>query len=118
MLPQRLFQLLGRLQDILLSKHPRTPMHTQRLSTLGILEYLHRVVRIGVHGTHDPSREIRSDGNQAQVEGSTVVAYVFEGGTGGEVVFRGMVVDVVGEFWDGSVACVAVVWFFLVPTTV
>lgn len=39
-------------------------------------------------------------------------------GTGGEVVFRGMVVDVVGEFWDGSVACVAVVWFFLVPTTV
>lgn len=56
MLPQRLLQLLRRFQNIFLSKHPRTPMHTQRLSTLGILEYLHRVVRIGMHGTHDPSR--------------------------------------------------------------
>lgn len=40
---------------------------------------------------------------------------MFEGGTGREVVFGGVVVDVVREFWDGSVACVAVVWFLLVP---
>lgn len=61
LLPQILPQLPRRLQNVLLSKHPRTPVHTQRSLTLGIFEDLYRVVWVSVHGTHDISRLVCAD---------------------------------------------------------
>lgn len=62
---QRLPQQHRRLQHILLCQHPRPPMNPHRPLTLRILENLHRIEWVRMHGAHNPARVIRPNRNQA-----------------------------------------------------
>jgi hypothetical protein len=106
---ERLGQLPRRLKHILLSKHPRTPMHTQRLLTLCIDKNVGRILGIRMHGAEHEAGLVRANGDQSQVKGTTVHADLCKRRTHGQVcVFRAVVVCCGGEERDGAVACVAV----------
>lgn len=63
-----LLQFSRRLQHILFCQHPCTPVHTKGILAFGVLENVYCIVRIGVHGTHQPSRVVCADGDEAEVE--------------------------------------------------
>lgn len=65
---QGFLQLPWRLQDFFLREHPRSPMDTKRFLAFCILEDIHRIVRIGVHGTHYPSGFICANGDKSKVK--------------------------------------------------
>lgn len=74
-----------------------------------VLEYVHAVKGISVHGRHYEARVVGADGNETEIEGAAEGADFFEGGAGGEVgVFFAVVIFAFGEFGDGAVARVAV----------
>ena len=61
-----------------------------------------------MHGTHDPSRLVRSNGNQSEIKWPTELAYICEGGTVREVsIFRTPVILAFGFARYGTVASVA-----------
>ena len=83
-------------------------MHAQSLVALGVPEYLYRVSWVGMHGTHDPSRLVRSDGDQSEIEWPTELAHICEGGTVRKVgVFGTPVILAFGVARYGTVAGVA-----------
>lgn len=103
MLPQRILQQLRRLQNILLSQHPSPPVHAQCPATLCVLENLNRVMRISVHGTHEKTRLVRANRDETQIERTSVLTDLFESRTCGICVFGGVVVNAVGQFWNGAI---------------
>lgn len=61
---ERLLQLFRRFKDVFFSEHPRAPVHSQGTLALRVLENVHRVLRIRVHGAHDVPGVVCSYGNQ------------------------------------------------------
>lgn len=106
---QRLLQLPRRLHNILLSKHPRAPMHTQRLPALRIHKDIRAILGIRMHRAEHPARLVCADGDEPEIKGTAVRADLCEGGADGEVCVGGaVVVDAGVELRDCAVACVAV----------
>lgn len=105
---QRLLELLRRLQYVLLRQHPGSPVHAKRPLALGVLENVHGVMGVRVHGTHDPPGVVGPDRYQTQVEWAPEFADLRECGTYGVVVVWAVVVCLLGELRDGSVAGVSV----------
>lgn len=75
---QCLPELLGRLEDIFLGKHPRSPVHPKCSLALGILENMHSIMWVCVNTAHDESRSIGADGNQPKIKRASVLPNLFE----------------------------------------
>ena len=101
-----LSQLLRRFKHILLRQHPSAPMHTQGLSALGILEDSDRIMRVCMHGAHEPPRIVSADRDQSQIERAAELPYLFESGARGEIKLWRVIVGADGEIWYRSVTSV------------
>lgn len=89
---QRSFQLLRRLQNIFLSEDPCSPVHSQRLLAFGLLEDMHRVVRINMGSTPHMAGSISPNRNETKIKGSSEFTDLLESRTNWEVILRIMVI--------------------------
>lgn len=102
------FQLLGGLKDIFLGENPSSPMHTESLFALGILEDFHCIMGIRVGGTPHMAGGVCTNGDQAKIKWTPELTDLLESRADGEVVLRVVVIFSFGQLRDLSVSGVSV----------
>lgn len=83
-------------------------MHTKRVLAFCVLKDIDCIMGIGVHGTHQPSRVVCTDGDEAKVEWTSYFAHLLECRADGEVVLFCVVVFYAFEVADCSIPGVSI----------
>ena len=80
---QRRLQQLRRLQHVLLRQDPRAPVDAHRAPTARVLEDVHAIDGVRVHGGEEEAGMVGADGDEAEVEGPAQGADLPEGRAAG-----------------------------------